>query len=340
MQWLDSQGRFVARVSRIQDLESRVRLELSAPLDSQADGEVDLFSQYDDLFLQMQEVLFLRPHHPSNRMLQQNPGVCEVEVHVDDFWSAHESGGNAGNPIRTGTVYVGADTDTLQKLLGKTDTRFTRSVKKQRFSRSRPMKCPKGLNYVLSGGIQLRRMRTVELETPFTGSRWLCVDYAQTHSFVCQRVPCCTIGKAAFTNPQCVTAGEDTGDAGESTGLYLSRDPDNVKDANAIRVTLCTRSDPTHSVGSATGFVPRELAACLAPALDANVIVVSGPGVYRDRSKDTKDATRVQPVWFQVDAGPVSAEGKQKLQEDLRAIPWWVSENPSTEQTENPVEDT
>jgi hypothetical protein len=317
IEWVDSKQRFMARVSPDQDDVSFVRLELRAP----GRAKRGVTEDEDNLFLEMQEVLCLRPHHPSKAMLPLNPGLCEVFVHVDNFWSANESGGNSGRSIRNGTVYVSGEVEDLRRLRGEeeVDQRFT-----DRIQRKRGGVCAvRGLEHVLENGtrdgLRLYRMGRADLATrpAFPGSRWLCIDYSRTHPFHCNYIPNCSFrrGKlAAYTNPHCNKPGR----------LYIRRDHCNVQDFNDVVIVQSEREDSlveTPNGTSVLGFLTREFAACLAPALDAGVIEVSGTGTY------SKTDLRSFRVWFKFDAlvstDEVGGVDMDSIQGDLDVMPWW-----------------
>ena len=277
-----------------------MRLELHVPPNSNT-------TTSDNLFLELQEILFLRPYHPRNAMLALNPSLYEVAVCVDNFWSANESGGNSGRPIRRGTVYVTGESEALRRLRGDKDTRFTR--RGAGFGNSDGSGV-RGLTHTLQGQIKLRRMRTQELSstTVFT-TRWVCVDYSTTHVFYCTAAPKCALRSGrepAVVNNTCLHLDE----------LYLERKHDNIHDANAIAV-VCKSS------GRLVGFVPREIAACLAPGLDDGIVTASRKGVYSDVEVGGDPHHR---VWFRIDAG-VGVEAGGLLRKNLDAIPWWVQDD-------------
>lgn len=62
--------------------------------------------------------------------------------------------------------------------------------------------------------------------------------------------------------------------AGASITTYLVREPDNKYDANAIKVLLECGDGPKH-----VGYVPRHLAAELAPLLDAGATITTDPAL-------------------------------------------------------------
>jgi len=307
LEWIDSENRFMARVSPHQDCVALVRLELRVPGGRHSCTEM----AEDNLFLGLQEAVCLRPYLPANVAFSRNPDLCEVNVHVDNFWSTNESGGNSGHLIRRGTVDVSGGVNALKRLRGETDKRFTRAG-------GAGAAGVRGLKHILENGkrsgLHLNRMRTAELAASptFTGSRWLCVDYSATHPFHCKSVPCCSFRNgdvAAYTNPNC-----------KQRRLYLQRDRGNAHDPNAVAVVV--QSGAGFPV---VGFMARELAACVAAAMDSGVVEVAGPGLY---SKTDLHSYR---IWFKFNA-TVSRDdavgvGSDLIQADLKAIPWWSEED-------------
>jgi hypothetical protein len=319
VQWLDSNFRFLARVSARQDNPPFVRLDLAVPTHAQtsAHGPSGEISQ-DNLFIPIQEVLLLRPYHPANALLVANPHLYEVAVRVDNFWSASESGGNSGRPVRRGTVDVSGDVESLKRLRGEKDRRFT---SKQAGRSATDASGVRGIAHELRGGIKLRRVHRNELSTLATfPSVWVCVDYSETHVLHCHAHPACAL-----------RSGRDAATVNISTclhreGLVLERQFDNTHDAAQAIGVVCNDGS------GLVGYVPREVAACLAPAMDAGVASVGGGGVY----SQTDVANGGDPhhrVWFPVHirddgaAAAASSSGTTEhhvLQAGLRAISWWV----------------
>lgn len=273
----------------------------------------------DNIYIELQEMIRLRPYLPNNAMLEVNPGLYEVSVFVDNFWCTRESGGNAGRTVRNGTVYVRGETEMLRRLRGEKDTRFTSKGKRGAQNTTTRTNADasgvRGLTQKLQGGLNIRRMRTKELESGDSfDSRWVCVDYTATHKFHCKAEPRCVPRKgkeSASVNPCCINQSE----------LYMIRDKENEHDNNAIAI-VCRHSGLTQVVG----FVPRELASCLAPAMDALSIVTDTDGIYTDvpRKGDTR-----HKVWFRVDGRLAGTGGAEDhlVNEKLRAIPWWILDN-------------
>ena len=356
--WVDVDNRFIARLDTLQDRFPAIRLQLRVPAEFKGVDD-------DDLFLELQETLILRPYKSNSILLGINPTLCEVTVHVENFWCENESGGNSGMPIRRGTACVSGSFDTFKRLSGTKDKRFThKPVSKKGTSSAQFVRKPKalqgtgsirGFTQVLQGGIKLRRMRKHGEQVDAT-SWWVCIDYSNTHHFHCKSDPKCTPrrGKvAAFTNLTCLG----------TTELVLKRQADNVHDANAIAVVP---PGGERGLVGVVGYVPRELAMCLAPALDAGVIVISGKGVYSDQGiaagavagteiatgavAGTDTGTAATPkkpstrflIWFRVDrvagfTSVSSAAGEIPVEKALRAMQRWV---PDTEvgSSSNPVE--
>jgi hypothetical protein len=311
MKWVDSMFRFFATVSPIQDNPPHVRMELCVP--STHEDYTDSLL-HDNLFIPLQEVIFLRPYQPRNAMLLVNPTLYEVVVRVENFWSKCESGGNSGRVIRRGTVYVTGETDALRRLCGEKDTRFTRP---QYGCQNGDGSGVRGLEHTLKGGIKIRRFRKRELSSMNTfHQKWVCIDYSTNHPFHCKHIPVCTNRsgrQAAIINPECLHRDE----------LFLERQSTNPVDDNAI--TIVSRPG-----GDVVGFVPRDIAGCLAPCLDAGVVTSHDKGVYSevDVGGDTHHR-----VWFRIDTGipgPGNAE-ESILQQSLIAIPWWVSNDADNE---------
>jgi hypothetical protein len=98
--------------------------------------------------------------------------------------------------------------------------------------------------------------------------------------------------------------------------LYLERKHDNIHDANAIAI-VCKSS------GRLVGFVPREIAACLATAIDDGIVTASRKGVYSHVEVGGDPHHR---VWFRIDAG-VGVDAGGLLRKNLDAIPWWVQDD-------------
>lgn len=238
-------------------------------------------------------------------MLTADAVSYEVTVRVDNFWSAHESGGNSGKPITRGVVYVTGETGSMQRLSGVNN--------KLKMGNGRCVSGVRGLTHVLQPAIKIRRMRTNEHSTVFC-SMWVCVDYSTKHKFYCNETPKCFTESgygAAVIAPRCLTP----------NNLYLERQRDNVNDTNAIAVVR--NVDGTRTV---VGFVPCELAGCLASAMESNMIKVVGTGVYS--ATIVKGAPRHR-VWFRVDrrVDTLSTSTNVTQTEKLLAIPWWVPDD-------------
>jgi hypothetical protein len=314
-QWVDSKFRFFARVSSLQDNLPLVRMDVSVPHTTQSflNGEVHIVPE-EDLYIQIQEVVLLRPYQPGNVLLSVNPSLYEVSVRVDNFWGMIESGGNSGRPVRRGTIYVIGEVADLLRLRGKKDTRFTsRNAGICRNDGSGV----RGLNHVLQGNVNIRRLRTFELAsiTDFN-SKWVCIDYSATHKFHCSATPICngsSDNKNATVNAACF----------KRDNLFLKRQWDNVHDKNAISV-VCQKD----GVNTVVGFVPKELAACLAPAMDAGISSVTSKGIYSDIDKSGDKHHR---IWFCVETtyggSGVVTEG---ILVGLKAISWWVVDHTAT----------
>jgi hypothetical protein len=313
VQWMDSGFRFLARVSQLQDNPPFVRMDLSVPTATQmcTHNEIQTIPD-EDLFIPIQEVILLQPYNPGNAMLMANPSLYEVAVRVDNFWSDHQSGGNSGRPVRRGTMYVSGEVEALKRLRGQTDKRFT---SRQARPGGADGSGVRGLIHTLEGNINLRRLRTFELSSiERFSSKWVCIDYSATHIFHCPANPKCT--RRSAREPPVLNI-----DCFRATNLFLQRQWDNVHDKNALAVV-----SRLSGLDKTVGFVPRELAACLAPALDACVVSVNREGVYSDVDVSGDKHHR---VWFCVvqTAGGCGVEGGVKehsLQAGLRAIPWWV----------------
>jgi hypothetical protein len=304
VKWVDSHSRFFAVVSKIQDQPDLVRLEISIP---RIEKEDIFCTMKDNLFIPLHETIFLRPYQPYNAMSLINPSLFEVAVNVHNFWTENESGGNSGRVIRQGTVDVTGETDALKRLRGEKDKHFT---KQQRFSRNGDASGVKGLEHVLQGGINIRRLRSSELRSTTEFShRWVCVDYSDSHSFYCNSVPPCV-------------QRSDTQDSSVNTAclyskqLFLQRQHDNSEDENEIAVVFQMR-------GRVVGIVPRELSSCLAPCIDGGVITVQQQGVYSQVNGEDNTCHR---VWFRIDTAMPGSGGLDEdiLQKTLSAIPCWV----------------
>jgi hypothetical protein len=309
IQWVDTDFRFLAKVSVQQDNPPFVRMDISVPTVAQTSvhDSAHVVSE-EDIFIPIQEVILLHPYQPGNAMLLANPSLYEVAVRVDNFWSASQSGGNSGRPVRHGTMYVSGEVEVLQRLLGQKDKRFTSR-------QSRPGGVDgsgvRGLTHILQGGINLRRLRTFERSSVAAfHSKWVCIDYSITHRFHCLATPKCTLRSGrepSVVNMQCFKRGN----------LVLKRQWDNVHDKNAIAIV-------SQGLGTDTivGFAPRELAACLAPAMDALVASVNTKGVY---SEIDVAGDKCHRVWFCVKTGNcIGGVEQHSIQAGLRAIPWWV----------------
>jgi hypothetical protein len=270
----------------------------------------------ENLFIELGEVIILRPYLPKNAMLTVNPHLFEVSVSVDNFWCEGESGGNSGRIVRRGTAYVSGETDTLRRLRGEKDTRFTArgnyGGKRGATRTNADASGVRGLTQKLQGGINIRRMRTKEVESGDRfDSRWVCIDYTATHKFHCTAEPRCVLRKgkqAAVMNPCCFNRSD----------LYLVRDKENKHDSNAISV-VCRHL----GINEVVGFVPRELASCLSPAIDTLSIMIDGDGIYTDTPSKGESRNR---VWFRVDHLHVGNGGSDDylVKDKLCAIPWWV----------------
>jgi hypothetical protein len=130
IEWVDSQSRFLARVSTQQDCPPLVRLEIRLPRVSESFSGSDVMEEHleDNIFIELQSIIILRPYLPRKAKPVTNPPVSDVSVCVDNFWSMSESGGNSGRVVRHGIIYVGGETEALQRLCGEKDTRFTANV--------------------------------------------------------------------------------------------------------------------------------------------------------------------------------------------------------------------
>ena len=312
VQWIDSRSRFLARVCQFQDCPPLLRMELRVP---RVDDEREELIE-NNLYLELQETLILRPYVPNNAMLAVNKHLYEVTVFVDNFWSTAESGGNSGRVVRRGTVYVRGDNEDLRRLRGEKDTRFTARTgfggKRGAARTNTDASGVRGLTHKLHGGVNIRRMRTTELESSNSfGSRWVCIDYTPTHTFHCIAQPRCVSrkgGQPPAMNPCCFNQAD----------LYLVRQKDNEHDTNAISI-VCQPSGRKEVVG----FVPRELAACLAPAIDTFAVMLDAEGVYDDAPKKGCKRNR---VWFRIDGHTAGGGGPDShlVNDKLQAIPWWV----------------
>ena len=316
VQWMDSQFRFLARVSLQQDNPPFVRMDLSVPTANQTSAHIETHvtaTREEDLFIPIQEVVLLQPYQPGNAMLVANPSLFEVAVRVDNFWSATESGGNSGRPVKRGTMYVSGDVEVLQRLRGQKDKRFTSR-------QSRPGGVDgsgvRGLTHLLQGGVNLRRLRTFELPSIAEfSSKWVCIDYSATHKFHCTATPTCTLRSGrepAVVNVECFKCGN----------LVLKRQWDNVHDKNALAIVNQLTGD------TIVGFAPRELAACLAPAIDGLMVSVNTTGVY---SEVDVAGDKHHRVWFCVQTRSSTGGVEQhSLEAGLRAIAWWVVDTTAT----------
>jgi hypothetical protein len=264
----------------------------------------------EDLFIPIQEVILLQPYKPGNAMLVANPSLYEVSVRVDNFWSAHQSGGNSGRPVRRGVMYVSGEIEDLQRLRGNKDKRFT---SRQLRPGGTDASGVRGLQHILQGAINLRRLRTFELPSIANfSSKWVCVDYSTTHKFHCKAIPKCKVRdgrEAAVVNADCF----------KRDNLFLRRQFYNVHDKNAIAVV-----HQLSGIETIVGFVPRELAACLAPAMDTGIISITSTGVY---SEIDVSGDKHHRVWFctetKYDGNGVEVHS---IQAGLQAIPWWVTD--------------
>jgi len=264
--WIDSLNRFVALVDKRQEHPPEICIQLQV-LPSQVLPSFG--NEYgDDLFLDIQEVLVLK-HHKHG----------EVTLHVQNFWPTRESGGNNGRPIHRGTAFVSGGSDAYPIMYGSIDVDDTDGGNKR--LKTNPVKTPalvgswyaRGPTQILSEGITLIRLHRHDEWQFFnpilddTASRWLCIEYAETHPLHCHSHPKCKhryFKTPAFTNPDCF----------QKHGIYLERNVRGGHDSNAIAV-MC--SEPVPGV---VGFVRPDLALCIAPALDANVLTITGNGFY------------------------------------------------------------
>jgi len=306
--WVDSRSRFFATVCSIQDQLPLVCMNIYIPFSEQCHTRSGL---QDDLFVPLQDIIVLRPYEPRNAMITLHPSIHEIVVRVENFWCQHESGGNSGKPICRGTICVTGNTEILQRLRGRKDTRFT---KPHRGSLNGDSSGVRGLKHTLNGDINIRRLRTSEIyaNNEFSDmsnfpARWLCIDYSTTHSFYCPSVPMCiNRSKDASLNPTCL----------HRQGLFIQRNLNNPHDSDAIAIV--------HGIGgNKVGFVPSEFSACLAPCMDSGIITLSGEGIYS--KVDVKGNSRHR-VWFLVEDVIQIPNGPEQaiLQRCLAAIPWWV----------------
>jgi hypothetical protein len=309
--WVDSRSRFFATVCSIQDQLPLVCMNIWIPFSEQCHTQSGL---QDDLFIPLQDIIVLRPYEPRNAMITLHPSIHEIVVRVENFWCQNESGGNSGKPICRGTVCVTGDTEPLQRLRGFKDTRFTKT---HRGSLNGDASGVRGLQHILNGGINIRRLRTSEIysdkESPNMinfPTRWLCIDYSSTHSFYCPSFPMCVNRSGredARLNPECL----------HLQGLFIERRPNNSYDPEAIAIV--------HGISrKKVGFLPSELSACLAPCMDSGIITLRGEGIYS--KVDDKGNSRHR-VWFLVEDVIQIPQGPEQaiLQRCLAAIPWWVA---------------
>ena len=328
LMWVDSELRFVARLSDAADQGVLLRLDVRRPTAAQTGGlgaDAAVSDAEDDLYLNVGEMLLLRPCGPrqSMRALGAAANPDEVTVRVEAFWSGHESGGNHGRAVRSGSVTVLGETAALGRLRGDHHVSAP--------GRVRDASGVRGGTHGLVGGITLRRVRNAEAAAAagvvLAAPRWVCVDYTATHARLCPAVPRCTGNGGGL---------HSTGACALRAGLTLHWQTRNENDDNAIEVVAPT---PDGAAGAAVvGFVPRELAACLSPALRRGLVRVAGVGVHsapaapcavphpvpRAVSGGAAPSARFR-VWFQVCPVPgVHADGAEPASEALHRAPWWV----------------
>lgn len=312
-EWEDVRSRFLARVCKVQDLPPLVRMDLRVPRIHGTHMNCRIEEHLDDnLFIDLQETLELRPHIPHNAMVV-NPDVSGVSVCVDNFWVVGESGGNSGRVVRRAVVYVSGDAEALRRLRGGKDTCFTRRGAARRTTAD--VSGVRGLTHTLQGGVHIRRMRTNELESGDDfGSRWVCIDYTSTHVLHCRSTPRCVVRnrkQSPMMNPRCCNPSD----------LYLVRQREHEHNPNAIAV-LCRDANNQGVVG----YVPPGIASCLAPAMDTFAVMADSEGIYADVLAPAGDKSRNR-VWFRVDGSHHSGDGgpaSHLVDEKLQAIPWWL----------------
>ena len=319
--WVDSDLRFVARLSNAGDQGVLLRMDVRRPTAAQAGKlgvDTALAAAEDDLYLNVGEMLLLRPYEPrqSMRVLAAAASPHEVTVRVEAFWSGHESGGNHGRAVRSGSVLVVGETEALSRLRGDHHEPRPHSAP----GRVRDASGVCGAAHALVGGITLRRVRNAEAAAGVVfAARWICVDYTATHARYCTAVPRCT-GRSSLHSTSSACALRE--------GLTLRWQTRNEHDENAIEV-LAPMPDGAAAV--VVGFVPRELAACLSPSLRRGCVRVSGVGVHSapaapcaPPSAAVSGAATVRyRVWFKV--CPVAGvHDDAELAAALARAPWWV----------------
>jgi hypothetical protein len=341
VQWVDSESRFFARVSAEQDSPPLIRMDVVMASDAGhnlVEGEMGILE--DNIFIAVNDVLLLRPYggggtNSSSGMdadSREDGGgggsasLCELAVTVDNFWSAHESGGNSGRIVRRATIYVTGETEVLGRLCSSEQPGGGSMPVSKRARRSvgvggGDQSGVRGLFHVLQGPINLRRLRTKDASfgdddpnTTTESLRWVCVDYSSTHHVYCAANPTCKPKDGptpAFVNPGCLQA----------PNLMLERNFDSADNTNAIAIV---QRGGSSGVSTVVGFVSRELSECLSPAIDASVIFVGRPGIYSEKRSPSDQHYR---VWFpvQVQEGRLDATDTVILRK-LGAVRWWVSD--------------
>ena len=326
VQWVDSESRFFARVSAEQDSPPLIRMDVVMASDAGhnlVEGEMGILE--DNIFIAVNDVLLLRPYGGGGT--GGSASLCELAVTVDNFWSAHESGGNSGRIVRRATIYVTGETEVLGRLCsGEQPGGGNGMLASKRARRSvgvggGDQSGVRGLFHVLQGPINLRRLRTKDASfgdddpnTTTESLRWVCVDYSSTHHVYCAANPTCKPKDGptpVFVNPGCLQA----------PNLMLERNFDSADNTNAIAIV---QRGGSSGVSTVVGFVSRELSECLSPAIDASVIFVGRPGIYSEKRSSSDQHYR---VWFpvQVQEGRLDATDTVILRK-LGAVRWWVSD--------------
>ena len=350
LRWVDSELRFVARLSSgagegqggvvvcldVRRPTAALASRLGVPAAGGGGHAGGVADDEDDLYLEVGETLRLRPCGP-RQDLRAPPAAAasphEVTVRVEAFWSSHESGGNHGCAVRAGSVAVLGDTAALGRLRGD---HAAPQHDEPGGGRVRDASGVHGAAHALVGGISLRRMRrgaAAEAAAAgpgaavFAAPRWVCVDYTATHARYCPADPRCS-SSSRSSSRACASRG----------GLTLRWQTHNEHDENAIEVLAPPMPDGAAGSRALVGFVPRELAACLSPALRRGSVRVSGVGVYSapaaaaaaDAASTTTTTTNVRyRVWFQVcpaEPGGVvqDGDGAERAAAALDRAPWWV----------------
>jgi len=120
--WVDSRKRFHVLVSKVQSSPPWVKIDITSipPKRVTKNGlpeVVDTVSGVvDDLYLFQQESIELNRINPHTKKKKSLDEAVYVQVQVEEFWSATQSGGNHGRPVRRGSAFVSGSSEAMRIL--------------------------------------------------------------------------------------------------------------------------------------------------------------------------------------------------------------------------------